>query len=175
MCSRFFGYSFPFKMNNQTTLLIKSFDLATTLSISVTAIVLIGVVCSQLFMMTGERQKLLAKNFLILIGLVEAALILDFLANSSTHLISLYGFEIIIATAAIIWGIVVLIRFYDFIEKRLLFSAMVLGVIAILSILGTWLFDSNLSRVIGNIAANGVFICLYFLIMVFIIKHQDKK
>lgn len=156
-------------------LLIKSFDLATTLAISVTAIVLIGVLSLQLFMMTGQRKKLLAKNFLILVALVETALILDFLANSSIHLISLYGVEIIIAITAIIWSIVVLIRFYDLLERRLLFSAMVMGVIATLSILGTWLLDSNISRIIGNIAANGVFICLYFLMMVFIIKHQDNK
>lgn len=161
-------------MDNYLATFIKSLDLSTTFVLWIIALVIIGQILTRLIFMKNRRVKALAKNFLLMIFLAGVAPVIDFVANSSLKLTFLYGVEIIIAIIAFALAVSILFRFYDLLERSILYAAMVFGVFAISGIIGTWILESNITRIIGIIASNGVFVSLYFLVMLFLIKQSKK-
>lgn len=162
-------------MNNQFITFIKSLNLSETLAISILAVVLVGVIISEIFSLRDTRIRGLAKHFIVLIFLIEFALILGFLGNNSLSLSYLHGVEIVVVIISLLMAGVMLFRFYDLLKGKLFYSGLLFGAFALGGLIATWLLESTLARIIVIVATNGVFVSLYFLIMQLLMHYQSEK
>lgn len=162
-------------MSDSLTIFIKSLDLSTTFAISIMAIVLVGILMTELSTrIRGGRARNAAYALLALVVLTETAIILDFIANTASILINLLIVEIVVALSAITLGVGIVVYFHDLIRKRLLYTAIAFGIPATLGVVGTLIWDSPVARIIGILGANGVIILLYLIILTFILDYRKK-
>lgn len=162
-------------MSDELILFIKSLDLSTTFAVSIMAIVLVGILVTELFTtLTEKRVRSVAFALITLVILTETALILDLVANTASILINLLVVEIVVALSAIVLGVRIVVSFHDLMRKRLLYAGIAFGIPATLGVVGTFLWDSPVARIIGILGTNGVIILLYLIILTFILDYRKK-
>jgi len=165
-------------MMEQMINILSSLHLSTIFVGSVVHIVLLGILIMEIFTVKAIRIKKLQINFIAVIFLIEFTLIAGFLANVSAGLFFLHIPELVVGIIALIFGISIIVRFFDLLNKKLVLVTICLGVVSISGVAITAVFDNTLGSFLDSVGSGGVTISIYFLIITSIMlgrKLNDTK
>lgn len=149
----------------QEILLIQSLHLSTIFVGSVTQIVIVGILIKELATTPKAKVKRLLIQMAIVLMLIEITLVAGFLASISESLSFLHVPELVISAAALIFGIIIVVNYYNFLNKKLIFLTILFGVISIFGVIETLFFDYGWGSILDFIGSTGVTISFYFLVI----------
>lgn len=158
-------------VNEQLIKFIESLHLSTIFAASTMAIVLIGILALNLFKSIDHKLKSLVINLVILLILIEVPLILSFFAHTAFSRL-FFLLELLTAFVVLLFGLRIFSRFHKLLNKKIYLTGVFFALTSMLGVFGLWLFGNSIVHVIALIGTNGLFICLYFLIMVLLIKFR---
>ncbi len=165
-------------MTEQITSILQGLHLSTIFVGSVIHIVLFGILCMEIFTAKAIRIRKLQINFIAVSLLIEFTLIAGFLANVSAGLFFLHIPEIVVGIIALIFGIHIVIRYSDLLNKKLVFMTICFAIISISGVTIAAIFDNTLGSFLDSVGSSGVTISIYFLIITSIMlgrKLNDVK